>query len=617
MFGKKKKDRKTESHKKRIKLTRGKAIVCGFAGLAVLAAVFVITGKMKSGEKVEVSTTMSAEVETGDVSTSISASGTLTGEEIASINLPAGIKIKKVLVSQGDTVKKGSKLASVYPASVAEILLNVRESIDDTEDDIDDLDEDEIVDTSSDSYLEKLTLDQQLSELEELEDKLETILKSGYITADRSGVIGTVLVSDDTELGSQSTGTQSGTSTETVSDTDTSYVSDGSTDETSYSASTYSTAAAVPSRMASSNVHVVRAFLTASADDSNTNSLSSSGISENGDQAAEEGTTEEETDKTEEDKTTDKEQKDGEGDSSSGQSSSDDTSGESGSKDNAASSDKNSTTTGTGNNNNSSGSGNNSGTGQNGQSSQTQQGSQAGGRSGGQAGGSPSGSSGASSSTSTSTESSIGDLEMVSAFTLNSDEKMLVTVSVDEADIQTVQEGLSADITLTALPDETLSGEIVEVGSSASDSSGSVKYPVSIALDKTDSMLEGMSASAVIYIEQASDALLIPSAAIQEEKGKAYVYTKKESDGILSGKTEVTTGLSDGSRVQISQGLSEGDTVYYTIVSSTSDKSGSSEKGEDRGGMRDGMSGPPTGGPDGNFGGGSGHGPGGSGGKGD
>ena len=78
MFGKKKKDRTTESHKKRIKLTRGKAIICGFAGLAVLAAVFVITGKMKSGEKVEASTTMSAEVETGDVSTSISASGTLT-----------------------------------------------------------------------------------------------------------------------------------------------------------------------------------------------------------------------------------------------------------------------------------------------------------------------------------------------------------------------------------------------------------------------------------------------------------------------------------------------------------------------------------------------------------
>ncbi|BAK48166.1 membrane-fusion protein [Clostridium sp. SY8519] len=97
-------------------------------------------------------------------------------------------------------------------------------------------------------------------------------------------------------------------------------------------------------------------------------------------------------------------------------------------------------------------------------------------------------------------------------------------------------------------------------------------------MGRESGMLEGMSASCVIHVEEADHAILIPSAAIRESKGSTYVYTSKDSKGNLAGKTKVSTGLSNGTQVQITSGLSEGDTVYYTVTEtdSSSSKSDSS-----------------------------------------
>lgn len=61
----------------------------------------------------------------------------------------------------------------------------------------------------------------------------------------------------------------------------------------------------------------------------------------------------------------------------------------------------------------------------------------------------------------------------------------------------------------------------------------------------------GMSVLATISVEEAEDAVLIPVSALQERGGKTFVYTESAEDGTISGETEVTTGLSDGNRVEI------------------------------------------------------------------
>ncbi len=163
------------------------------------------------------------------------------------------------------------------------------------------------------------------------------------------------------------------------------------------------------------------------------------------------------------------------------------------------------------------------------------------------------------------------------AFSIASDDKATVSINVDELDITSVKTGQTAKITLDAIEGEEFEGTITSVSSEASSGSSSAKYPVEITFDKTDDMRIGMTASASISIDEAEDAVLIPVDALQEKGGKTFVYTKKDSDGNLSGEVEVETGLSNGNKVEITSGLESGDTVYYLKTTS----SGSSDSQQD------------------------------------
>lgn len=204
----------------------------------------------------------------------------------------------------------------------------------------------------------------------------------------------------------------------------------------------------------------------------------------------------------------------------------------------------------------------------------------------------------------------------VALFTISPDDTMTLEVSVDELDINSVEIGQEAVVTFDAIEDEEFTGEVTEIGNTASVNGGVAKYTVSVSVPKDEEMKQGMNASATITIENRENVITIPVNALQEKGDKVFVYTEKDEDGNLSGETEVTTGLSDGTTVEITEGLSEGDTVYYN-------KSGNTDSGNGNdSGMPDGMGdfGDMSGGPGGNsdFGnsggpGGNGGGPGGSG----
>jgi hypothetical protein len=87
-------------------------------------------------------------------------------------------------------------------------------------------------------------------------------------------------------------------------------------------------------------------------------------------------------------------------------------------------------------------------------------------------------------------------------------------------------------------------------------------------------MLAGMNASASIIVSEAENVLLIPAQAVTEEGNTSYVYTEKDdSSGELSGKTEVETGATDGNQIEITSGLTEGTTVYYQAMGTSSSDS--------------------------------------------
>ncbi len=141
---------------------------------------------------------------------------------------------------------------------------------------------------------------------------------------------------------------------------------------------------------------------------------------------------------------------------------------------------------------------------------------------------------------------------------------MTVTIAVDEKDIAGVKTGMTAQLTMNALPDETFEGQVTRVAQTGSGSGGSSKFDVEITLSRESDMLPGMSATAELTLYEKMDVLTLPVAALRDEGGKTLVYTGKDKKtGEPANPVEVTTGLSDGENVEILSGIDSGTTVYY------------------------------------------------------
>lgn len=194
-------------------------------------------------------------------------------------------------------------------------------------------------------------------------------------------------------------------------------------------------------------------------------------------------------------------------------------------------------------------------------------------------------------------------LDMQTIMTLDPNETVSVTISVDETNIQSLDVGQEASITIASVGEDVFTGTVSEIDKTATSSGGVTLYTATITLDKTKSMLSGMTADVDITIEGIENTMLVPVDAVRKTSATSYVYTSyDEETGDLGDMVEVITGLSNKSYIEIISGLKEGDTVYYTEKENVGSFGGFNFGG--------GMGGIPSGGPSGgsagpSFGGGS------------
>lgn len=163
----------------------------------------------------------------------------------------------------------------------------------------------------------------------------------------------------------------------------------------------------------------------------------------------------------------------------------------------------------------------------------------------------------------TSSASSSGETNVV---TLYPDEKMSITISVDETDILALEEGQEAQITVSSVSqEETFPGTVTEINKVADTSTGVTRYSAQVKLDKADGMLPGMTADVDVRIEGVENALIIPVDALHQTRDTYFVYTTYDQEtNQYGGRVEVTIGMQNDTQVEILSGLSEGDTIYYT-----------------------------------------------------
>lgn len=143
-----------------------------------------------------------------------------------------------------------------------------------------------------------------------------------------------------------------------------------------------------------------------------------------------------------------------------------------------------------------------------------------------------------------------------------------MTVLVDEIDVRQVQVGQTVRISVDALPDSEIVGQVTEIAPTASDVNGVITYEVTIVPDATDAPLRaGMSAAAVITTAQVDNVVLLANRYIQldRETKEAFVYKIVNSQPVLQA---VELGLRNERESQILAGLTDGDTVALLSASS-------------------------------------------------
>lgn len=153
--------------------------------------------------------------------------------------------------------------------------------------------------------------------------------------------------------------------------------------------------------------------------------------------------------------------------------------------------------------------------------------------------------------------------------TVNDLDKATVTVSVDEDDMTDIAEGSSANVYCPALPDETFTAEVTEIGDASYDTqTKTTTHEVTVTLDgETKSLFAGMTAEVTFITKQTKDVTYISNRAVIRDDGVSYVLMKDDSGKVV--KNEITTGFSDGNNVEVKSGLNEGDTVLIESKAST------------------------------------------------
>jgi HlyD family secretion protein len=181
--------------------------------------------------------------------------------------------------------------------------------------------------------------------------------------------------------------------------------------------------------------------------------------------------------------------------------------------------------------------------------------------------------------------------------------KMELHVDVDEADIGKVGEGQAAQFTVDAYPERKFSAQIRQVRFAATVTSGVVTYKTVLMVDNADLVLRpGMTATAEIIVEKATNALLVPTAALRFSLQTSEKRAQKKSlmDSLMprqlprekrlppatvdskdpqqvwklgkNGQPQqvpVKIGLNDGSSAEIVEGeIRRGDLVITGIVNS-------------------------------------------------
>lgn len=148
---------------------------------------------------------------------------------------------------------------------------------------------------------------------------------------------------------------------------------------------------------------------------------------------------------------------------------------------------------------------------------------------------------------------------------------MLVKMDVNEIDTARMSLDMPATITIDALPDLKLKGKVHKIAPSSTTTTSAgqdpvVKYQVEITvLDHDPRIRTGMSAKVTLAVAERKNVLTLPIEYIVKEDSKRFVEIPSKQPLKPDEKRErkeIKTGLENGSVVEITSGVTEGEKFY-------------------------------------------------------
>lgn len=141
--------------------------------------------------------------------------------------------------------------------------------------------------------------------------------------------------------------------------------------------------------------------------------------------------------------------------------------------------------------------------------------------------------------------------------------RMLVDGTVNQSESNLFRLGQSANINLDAFPGAKYTGKIDSIGALAVGGRSQNYYirtlPVRVVMSSSDQrVIPDLSASADVLLEKAEKVLMVPLAAVSEEKDQKFVQVRTPKG---FERRTVKTGLSDGVKVAVLEGLKQGEQV--------------------------------------------------------
>jgi HlyD family secretion protein len=147
--------------------------------------------------------------------------------------------------------------------------------------------------------------------------------------------------------------------------------------------------------------------------------------------------------------------------------------------------------------------------------------------------------------------------------TLGDIAQVFVRGKVDEADIGRVRLGQAARIRVETFKDKTFNGRVTQISPMGVEKDNVTNFEVRVSIDNPGKELKAnMTANAEIVLEEHPDSLIVPEAAITYDAQKhAFVDVLAPRSKTGTQKVQVKVGVGNGTKIQILDGLKQGDKV--------------------------------------------------------